>query len=191
MKTQRNIIILLATGIGFLTGCEKEDLKSSDIYKNLLPNLTEIKPDYPTHEIANEIQGIYDTTIYMNLYYEDRTTLFAPLTMGNKDIFLKKNANGTIQISIIDFQEDPMPLKLSINIQAKLKEKGDTIFINGEDGIVRTSNKELIGYAFPESDDGIVTGYYLRSEKKIKLEFDPMLPPAMKPYVAGYYKSKL
>ena len=75
-----------------------------------------------------------------------------------------------------------MPLYVSVEMDVLLSEGvGDTIRLQGRDGIVRTSDEgKQIGIELPESDDAELEGYFLRSKNEVSALIDLMLPVAMK-----------
>lgn len=172
-----------------ITACERESYLSPDYGDTgLLPDAGDyLDEDYKTQDLAREMSGDYTSNI--GLIYYDAETRSIPqlyLTQGTKTICLKNQESGAIELSFDQFNTAFMPLELSVKIKVLLEQKGDTIFMRGTDGVVRAYNPNgEIGTPLPESDDGELTGYYLRQEKKFNLQIDLMLPIPIKATITG------
>lgn len=172
-----------------LTSCERDDYVSPDSENSeLLPDPDDyLNEDYKTQALAEEMFGYYDSKIGL-IYYdaETRTIPQLYLTQGDKVIYLLNQKSGAIELSFEQFNTAFMPLELSVKIKVLLEQKGDTIFMRGTDGIVRTKNPEgEIGTPLPESDDGELSGYYLRQKQKFNIQLDLMLPIPIKATITG------
>ena len=182
------LLILLFVSL-FFSACERDSYLSPD-YGNteLLPDTDDyLEEDYKTQDLAREISGDYNSNIGL-IYYdaETRTIPQLYLTQGSKIILLEYQKSGAIELTFEGFNTAFMPLELSVKIKVLLEQKGDTIFMRGTDGVVRTYNSNgEIGTPLPESDDGELTGYYLRQEKKFNLQIDLMLPIPIKATITG------
>lgn len=172
-----------------LFGCSKNDYYSPDINDpSLLPDRGDyLDEDYGTQALAKEMEGVFSSEIGM-IYYDSETRSVPQLylTRGTKDILLTALASGAVELSFEKFSTEFMPLQLSVKIKTLLEVKGDTVFLRGTDGIVRTSNEDgPIGQPLPESDDGELTGVYIRSTEELKVLIDLMLPVPVKTSVNG------
>lgn len=186
-KTYYILLVLL------FIACTEDDTLSPDIDNaNLLPDRGDyLNQDYGTQALANEVAGVYDSSIGLVIYdAETRTKPLLYLTRGETDIHIKPLKSGAVEISYTDFQTIIMPLKMSVTIKGLLEERNDTIFIRGTDGKVRTKKgKDMpIGTPLPESDDAELTAVYVRNEKKMGMLIDLMLPIHVKALVRAKKK---
>ena len=157
-----------------LMSCEKESFLSDDYTrtKELLPNKKEyVDDDLGTKALAKAIEGHYSSKLSMIYYDAERIK-----------VHCTTNANGSLHLSISKFHTNFMPLYVSVEMDVLLSEGvGDTIRLQGRDGIVRTSDEgKQIGLELPESDDAELEGYFLRSKNEVSALIDLMLPVAMK-----------
>lgn len=170
-----------------LTGCH-DDLHDSDFYDDsLLPQKEEYtNANLGTKAEADEIAGAYNSWVQMVYYDKARENKVLYFTGGRDTINLTANSNGSVHFSLNRFHTVIMPLKLNVDIDVTLVAKEDTIFLNGADGSVRTTDDGAeIGLELPESDDATIEGYYLRSSHKYSLLLDPMLPIPIKLDING------
>ena len=155
---------------------------------DLLPDTGDyLDEDYKTQALALEMAGEYESNIGL-IYYDEETRTIPQLylTQGDKNIYLHELKSGAVELSFERFNTAFMPLELSVKFKVLLQEKGDTILMRGTDGIIRTDNPTgEIGMPLPESDDGELIGYYLREDKKMILQIDPMLAIPIKATVKG------
>lgn len=175
--------------IVILASCSKRDHYSPDINDQLLlPDRSDYtNEDYGSQALALEITGNYRSEISM-IYYdaETRTIPQLYLTKGYKDVHIDTLGSGAVTVAFNNFNTAFMPLQLSVKIKALLQVSPDTIYLRGTDGAVRTSGENMpIGTAFPESDDGELTGKYTRSTGVLELFIDPMLPIPVKAAIKG------
>lgn len=172
-----------------LSACERDDYMSPDqANPDLLPDTGDyLDEDYKTQALALEMAGEYESNIGL-IYYDEETRTIPQLylTQGNKNIYLHDLKSGALEFSFEGFNTAFMPLELSVKFKVLLQQKGDTIFMKGTDGIIRTNNpKGEIGTPLPESDDGELNGYYLRGDKKMVLQIDLMLAIPIKASIKG------
>lgn len=168
-----------------LISCEKESYRSDDYVrsKELLPNKKEyVDDDLGTRSLAEAIQGDFSSRLSMIYYDATRKEPLLYFTTGKHQVQCSVNANGSLHVSIHKFHTNFMPLSISVEMDVLLTEtQGDTIRLQGRDGIVRTSDEgKQIGLELPESDDAELEGYYVRSKKEVSALIDLMLPVAMK-----------
>ncbi len=168
-----------------LISCEKESFLSDDYarYKELLPNKKEyVDDDLGTQALAKAIEGHYSSKLSMIYYDAERIKPLLYFTAGKHQVHCTTNANGSLHLSINKFHTNFMPLYVSVEMDVLLSEGvGDTIRLQGRDGIVRTSDEgKQIGLELPESDDAELEGYFLRSKNEVSALIDLMLPVAMK-----------
>lgn len=172
-----------------VSACDRENYLSPD-YENpdLLPDTGDyLEEDYKTQALAKQISGEYESNIGL-IYYDDETRTIPQLylTQGDKIIHLNSMKSGAVELSFEQFNTAFMPLELSVKFKVLLQQKGDTIFMRGTDGIIRTNNPNgEIGTPLPESDDGELDGYYLTKDKKMVLQIDLMLPIPIKASIKG------
>ncbi len=171
-----------------MIGCSTEDHFSVDRDNlALLPDQKDyLETDYGTQEIANEIGGVYHSSIGLVVYDEEtRTKPVLYLTRGTTEITIKPLESGAVEISYQNFSTNIMPLRMSLTIKGLLEKRNDTIFIRGADGKVRTKpNKEMpIGTPLPESDDAAFERAYITKDKKMGMLIDLMLPIPVKALV--------
>ena len=160
-------------------GCNY-DLRQGD---KLLPNKRDyVDKDLGTRSLAEAIQGDFSSRLSMIYYDAARKEPLLYFTTGKHQVQCSVNANGSLHVSIHKFHTNFMPLYISVEMDVLLTEtQGDTIRLQGRDGIVRTSDEgKQIGLELPESDDAELEGYYLRSKKEVSALIDLMLPIAMK-----------
>lgn len=167
-----------------ISGCSKGETFSADINNpDLLPDRENyFDKDYGTQKLAQEMDGIYNSDISV-VFYDSETRKIPQLylTRGEHTIKVSAQKDGTIKIDIERFNTEFMPLYLSTSIKTQLTEKGDTLFLKGSDGAIRTHNDNgVIGVPEPESDDGELIGTYIRSSRDLKMIIDPMLPMPVK-----------
>ena len=165
--------------------CEKESFLSDDLRQGdkLLPNKKDyVDKDLGTRSLAEAIQGDFSSRLSMIYYDAARKEPLLYFTTGKHQVQCSVNANGSLHVSIYKFHTNFMPLYISVEMDVLLTEtQGDTIRLQGRDGIVRTSDEgKQIGLELPESDDAELEGYYLRSKKEVSALIDLMLPIAMK-----------
>ena len=165
--------------------CEKESFLSDDLRQGdkLLPNKKDyVDKDLGTRSLAEAIQGDFNSRLSMIYYDAARKEPLLYFTTGKHQVQCSVNANGSLHVSIHKFHTNFMPLYISVEMDVLLTEtQGDTIRLQGHDGIVRTSDEgKQIGLELPESDDAELEGYYLRSKKEVSALIDLMLPIAMK-----------
>lgn len=165
--------------------CEKESFLSDDLRQGdkLLPNKKDyVDKDLGTRLLAEAIQGDFNSRLSMIYYDAARKEPLLYFTTGKHQVQCSVNANGSLHVSIHKFHTNFMPLYISVEMDVLLTEtQGDTIRLQGRDGIVRTSDEgKQIGLELPESDDAELEGYYLRSKKEVSALIDLMLPVAMK-----------
>lgn len=168
-----------------LMSCEKESFLSDDLRQGdkLLPNKKDyVDKDLGTRSLAEAIQGDFSSRLSMIYYDAARKEPLLYFTTGKHQVQCSVNANGSLHVSIHKFHTNFMPLYISVEMDVLLTEtQGDTIRLQGRDGIVRTSDEgKQIGLELPESDDAELEGYYLRSKKEVSALIDLMLPIAMK-----------
>lgn len=168
-----------------LMSCEKESFLSDDLRQGdkLLPNKKDyVDKDLGTRSLAEAIQGDFNSRLSMIYYDTARKEPLLYFTTGKHQVQCSVNANGSLHVSIHKFHTNFMPLYISVEMDVLLTEtQGDTIRLEGRDGIVRTSDEgKQIGLELPESDDAELEGYYLRSKKEVSALIDLMLPIAMK-----------
>lgn len=168
-----------------LMSCEKESFLSDDLRQGdkLLPNKKDyVDKDLGTRSLAEAIQGDFNSRLSMIYYDAARKEPLLYFTTGKHQVQCSVNANGSLHVSIHKFHTNFMPLYISVEMDVLLTEtQGDTIRLQGRDGIVRTSDEgKQIGLELPESDDAELEGYYLRSKKEVSALIDLMLPIAMK-----------
>lgn len=168
-----------------LMSCEKESFLSDDLRQGdkLLPNKKDyVDKDLGTRSLAEAIQGDFNSRLSMIYYDAARKEPLLYFTTGKHQVQCSVNANGSLHVSIHKFHTNFMPLYISVEMDVLLTEtQGDTIRLEGRDGIVRTSDEgKQIGLELPESDDAELEGYYLRSKKEVSALIDLMLPIAMK-----------
>ena len=168
-----------------LMSCEKESFLSDDLRQGdkLLPNKKDyVDKDLGTRSLAEAIQGDFSSRLSMIYYDAARKEPLLYFTTGKHQVQCSVNANGSLHVSIHKFHTNFMPLYISVEMDVLLTEtQGDTIRLQGRDGIVRTSDEgKQIGLELPESDDAELEGYYLRSKKEVSALIDLMLPVAMK-----------
>ena len=168
-----------------LMSCEKESFLSNDLRQGdkLLPNKKDyVDKDLGTRSLAEAIQGDFSSRLSMIYYDAARKEPLLYFTTGKHQVQCSVNANGSLHVSIHKFHTNFMPLYISVEMDVLLTEtQGDTIRLQGRDGIVRTSDEgKQIGLELPESDDAELEGYYLRSKKEVSALIDLMLPIAMK-----------
>lgn len=182
-----------------LWGCSGDDYYSPDLDDpSLLPDREDyLTEDYGTQLLAKEIYEAYtgyqkDSVTIKMVMYDDETRTIPLLTFTEKKWTVKLGnpaSSGLLEFSFRDFQTDMMPLKMTanINVLLKLNATQDTIFLSGTGGSVRTkaASGQPIGTPLPQSDDAELEGYYVRSNKKLKVLLDPMLPIAMKVHITG------
>lgn len=171
------------------SACERDDYMSPDqANPDLLPDTGDyLDEDYKTQPLALEMAGEYKSNIGL-IYYDEETRTIPQLylTQGDKIIHLQELKSGAAELTFDRFNTAFMPLELSVRFKVLLQEKGDTILMKGTDGIIRTNNPTgEIGTPLPESDDGELSGYYLRRDKKMVLQIDPMLPIPIKASIKG------
>ena len=154
-----------------LMSCEKESFLSDDLRQGdkLLPNKKDyVDKDLGTRLLAEAIQGDFSSRLSMIYYDAARKEPLLYFTTGKHQVQCSVNANGSLHVSV------EMDVLLT-------ETQGDTIRLQGRDGIVRTSDEgKQIGLELPESDDAELEGYYLRSKKEVSALIDLMLPVAMK-----------
>lgn len=177
-----------------LPACEREEHLSPDLSNpDLLPNTGDyLDEDYKTQPLALEMEGEYDSNIGL-IYYDEETRTIPRLylTQGDKTIHLIALKSGAVELSFEGFNTAFMPLELSAKIKVLLRQEGDTIFMHGTDGRIRTKNPTgEIGTPLPESDDGELSGYYLRDSKKMVLLLDLMLPIPVKASIKGTHNNQ-
>lgn len=184
MSKQLGYILLIA-----LLSCSKDKHYSPDIDNpSLLPDKGDyLDGDYGTQALAKEMEGLFNSEIGMAYYDpETRSVPQLYLTRGPENVTLTALASGAVELSFEKFSTEFMPLQLSVKIKTLLEQKGDTVFLRGADGIVRTSNDNgPIGQPLPESDDGELAGTYIRSIRELKVLIDLMLPMPVKASVNG------
>ena len=168
-----------------LMSCEKESFLSDDLRQGdkLLPNKKDyVDKDLGTRSLAEAIQGDFSSRLSMIYYDAARKEPLLYFTTGKHQVQCSVNANGSLHVSIHKFHTNFMPLYISVEMDILLTEtQGDTIRLQGRDGIVRTSDEgKQIGLELPESDDAELEGYYLRSKNEVSALIDLMLPIAMK-----------
>lgn len=168
-----------------LMSCEKESFLSDDLRQGdkLLPNKKDyVDKDLGTRSLAEAIQGDFSSRLSMIYYDAARKEPLLYFTTGKHQVECSVNANGSLHVSIHKFHTNFMPLYISVEMDVLLTEtQGDTIRLQGRDGIVRTSDEgKQIGLELPESDDAELEGYYVRSKKEVSALIDLMLPIAMK-----------
>lgn len=168
-----------------LMSCEKESFLSDDLRQGdkLLPNKKDyVDKDLGTRSLAEAIQGDFSSRLSMIYYDAARKEPLLYFTTGKHQVQCSVNANGSLHVSIHKFHTNFMPLYISVEMDVLLTEtQGDTIRLQGRDGIVRTSDEgKQIGLELPESDDAELEGYYLRSKNEVSALIDLMLPIAMK-----------
>lgn len=168
-----------------LMSCKKESFLSDDLRQGdkLLPNKKDyVDKDLGTRSLAEAIQGDFSSRLSMIYYDAARKEPLLYFTTGKHQVQCSVNANGSLHVSIHKFHTNFMPLYISVEMDVLLTEtQGDTIRLQGRDGIVRTSDEgKQIGLELPESDDAELEGYYLRSKKEVSALIDLMLPVAMK-----------
>lgn len=183
---------LIATSLILLLlmvpACSMDDDYSADIDNTgLLPDPNDyLDVDYGTQALAQEIAGVYNSSIGLIIYDEEtRTKPVLYLTRGETNIDITPLKSGAVTISYQDFSTPIMPLKMSVTIKGLLEKRNDTIFIRGTDGIVRTKlgDDMPIGTPLPESDDAELTGVYIINENKMGMLIDLMLPIPVKALV--------
>lgn len=182
-------LLILFFVSSFLSACERDSYLSPD-YRDteLLPDTSDyLEEDYKTQDLAREMSGNYNSNIGL-IYYdaETRTIPQLYLTQGSIIIHLAAQESGAVELTFEGFNTAFMPLELSVKIKVLLEQKGDTIFMRGTDGIIRTYNPNgEIGTPLPESDDGELNGYYLRKEGTLNIQLDLMLPIPIKATIKG------
>lgn len=177
-----------------LFACSKEKYSSPDLdNSSLLPNRGDYLDtvNYRTRVIAQEIAAQFQQqgkdSCHIQLLMFDSQTRMIPLlsyTGANWPVSMKVNKNGSLQFGYKRFQTEMMPLKMETDIKMllQLNRTQDTVWLRGADGIVRTSpgDNYSIGTGLPQSNDAEISGYYVRASKKLKLQFDLMLPLPIK-----------
>ncbi|WEK38343.1 MAG: hypothetical protein P0Y53_12620 [Candidatus Pseudobacter hemicellulosilyticus] len=180
---------LLYLLLPLLLACSKDDHYSPDLENpGLLPDKGDYQDeDHGTQALAEEIAGQFSSEIGM-IYYDAETRSIPQLylTRGSSTVTVAALPSGAVDISFERFNTVFMPLQLSVRIKTLLEARGDTLFLRGTDGIIRTSSGSgAIGQPLPESDDGELTGIYVRTKKELKLLIDLMLPIPVKASVEG------
>ena len=191
--TVRNIFrlreVAVWAALGFLAatfvGACSDDMRSPDQERavQLLPNRNEYADsNLHTHEQARLVAGKYASRLDLIYYDADRTTPRLYFTGGDAIVPLTTNANGSLQLRVVDFHTQFMPLYMTIDMNLLLTDSpNDTIRLAGKDGSVHTSDHgETIGLPLPESDDAELEGFYVKSKGEIYAVIDLMLPVPMK-----------
>ena len=162
-----------------LMSCEKESFLSDDYTrsKELLPNKKEyVDDDLGTKALAKAIEGHYSSKLSMIYYDAERIKPLLYFTAGKHQVHCTTNANGSLHLSISKFHTNFMPLYVSVEMDVLLSEGvGDTIRLQGRDGIVRTSDEgKQIGLELPESADAELEGDFWRSTNEVSALIDLM-----------------
>lgn len=195
MKKMTEFLSVLMVGI-LLVSCEIEDGYSTDIFDDsLLPDTEDyLRKDYKTQALAKELKDAFsvpanDTCNIQLVIYNNETRTKPTLTFTGTDwpIKITPLENGAIEFGYEHFKTAAMPLKMTTKVKVllKLSATKDTIYLNGTDGSVRTiaDDSQPIGTPLPESDDAELEGFYVRSNKKLYILFDLMLPIAVKAHI--------
>lgn len=174
-------------------GCKKDNFYSDDLLdSSLLPPVEDYDDtDFGTQDLAHEIaQALHQDSLLITLVIYDeetRTEQLLSLTGSRWPANFEAQENGALKFNFQDFQTELMPLKMSTAIQILLEadKTQDTIWLTGYDGIVQTKVGEdaTIGTPTPESDDAELSGYYIRSQQKVSIIYDLMLPIAFKAHI--------
>lgn len=174
MKKLRYLLsVLLITGI--LISCNNDDTENQDT-------------------AIQEIAGTYYGTITPMMMG------IAPITQGEKEIYLTPNNDKSIKLHFMDFQAHPMPFKMSVDIDLKYyKESNGTYRIKGRNGTFRAdppttipvdkdSIKNVIGDNIiipPNGENGMIStvtrvdGTIINQEIELKMTPGGALPPVI------------